>query len=105
MPRSCLTFLLLVLFAATVFFATPAEAQQSPICGKRTELIGKLKNQYSERPVANGLATNGGILEVLASPAGNSWTIVVTMPNGTSCLIAAGENWESAARFAAGKGI
>jgi len=66
----------------------------SPICGKRSNFLSKLKKQYSEVPVANGLATNGGILEVLASSQGNSWTIMVTMPNGTTCLIAAGENWE-----------
>ncbi len=77
----------------------------TPICGSRTELVGKLKNQYSERPVAGGLATNGGILEVLASPNGNSWTIVLTMPDGTSCLVAAGKNWQTTTRFVAGKGI
>lgn len=89
--------------------AAPAAAASdnptSPICGTRAELVGKLKNHYSERPVASGLATNGGILEVLTSPTGNSWTIVLTMPNGTSCLIATGENWETATKFAAGKGV
>lgn len=89
--------------------AAPSFASQdgtgSSICGTRAELIGKLKKKYSERPVATGLATNGGILEVLASPTGNSWTIVLTMPDGTSCLIAAGENWETTTKFAAEKGI
>ena len=41
-----------------------------------------------------GLANNGGVIEVLSSKAGNSWTIIITMPNGTACMIAAGENWE-----------
>ncbi len=104
---------LLTLTGLAAFFvaltAVPGFASQdlptSPICGTRSELVDKLKNQYSERPVATGLATNGGIIEVLASPTGNSWTIVLTMPNGTSCLIAAGENWETAAKLASGKGI
>lgn len=95
---------LIAALATAPAFASP-DRPMTPICGKRTELVGKLKSQYSERPVANGLATNGGILEVLASPAGSSWTIVLTMPDGTSCLVAAGENWETAAKFAIGKGI
>jgi len=35
----------------------------------------------------------GQVLELFASSSG-SWTMVVTTPNGTSCLIAAGENWD-----------
>ena len=42
-----------------------------------------------------GLANNGGVIEILSSKTGNSWTIILTMPNGTTCMIAAGENWES----------
>lgn len=66
-----------------------------PICGKRGEVIGKLSGSFSEKPSAMGLTTNGDVIEVLTSPSGATWTIVVTMPNGTSCLIALGENWES----------
>ena len=41
-----------------------------------------------------GLANNGGVLEILVSQSSESWTIIVTMPNGVSCLVAAGESWE-----------
>ena len=41
-----------------------------------------------------GLAPNGGVVEVLASENG-SWTLLVTMPDGHSCVIAVGENWEA----------
>jgi hypothetical protein len=39
------------------------------------------------------LAQPGQVLEVFASSNG-SWTMVMTMPNGKACLIAAGDNWE-----------
>ena len=74
--------------------AHPAFAQQ-PACTKRTEILSHLANKYSEAPVAIGLANNGGVLEVLSSQSGKSWTIILTMPNGTACMIAAGENWEA----------
>ena len=41
-----------------------------------------------------GLSNNGGVVEILTSPEGDTWTIIITMPNGLSFLIAAGENWE-----------
>ena len=49
--------------------------------------------------MAIGLANNGGVIEVLSSQTGTSWTIIITMPNGTSCMIAAGENWEKVPRL------
>ncbi len=73
----------------------PVPVSAKPICGKRSEVIGKLSGSFSEKPSAMGLTTNGDVIEVLTSPSGSTWTIVVTMPNGTSCLIALGENWES----------
>ena len=42
-----------------------------------------------------GLANSGGVIEVLSSKTGESWTIIITMPDGNTCLIAAGENWEA----------
>ena len=41
-----------------------------------------------------GLTASGGIIEVFASQEG-TWTIVITQPNGTSCLIAVGLDWEN----------
>jgi hypothetical protein len=40
-----------------------------------------------------GLAQPGQVIEVFASSNG-SWTMVMTMPDGKACLIAAGDNWE-----------
>lgn len=52
-----------------------------------------LSDQYKESPVGIGLAQPGQVLELFASQAG-SWSMVMTMPDGKACLIAAGENWE-----------
>jgi hypothetical protein len=71
-----------------------ASAQQ-PMCTERNQVLNQLSNQYSEAPVAMGVANNGGVLEILSSRAGKSWTIILTMPSGVTCMIAAGENWEA----------
>ena len=82
--------------AALITVATvPATAQQQQLsCAKRSDVLSHLATKYTEAPVALGIANNGGVLEVLSSETGSSWTIIITMPNGPTCMVAAGENWE-----------
>ncbi|MEE2760445.1 MAG: hypothetical protein VYE18_03265 [Pseudomonadota bacterium] len=49
-----------------------------------------------EITVGMGLATNGGIIELFSSPDGATWTLILTMPNGKSITLSAGENWAGA---------
>jgi hypothetical protein len=80
--------------ALVTAFSLPSAAQQQAACAKRTDVLKHLSAKYTEAPVALGLANNGGVLEVLSSKSGTSWTIIITMPNGPTCMVAAGENWE-----------
>ena len=75
--------------------STSASAQTS--CGPREQLVKILADQYKEDPVGIGLAQPGQVLEVFASSAG-TWTMVMTMPDGKACMIAAGDNWEMVTR-------
>ncbi len=43
----------------------------------------------------DGLAANNGVVEVFASPETGTWTIIVTLPDGQTCLVASGEGYES----------
>ncbi len=79
-----------------------AAAANRPTCDRRDEVLRHLEGAYSETPVAIGLASNGGIVEVLTDGTGSTWTIIVTMPSGMSCLVAAGEDWEAVRRVAVG---
>jgi hypothetical protein len=65
-------------------------------CGKRANLLQHLKNKFGENPVAIGVTDNGGVVEILASENGSTWTLIVTMPYGESCMIATGKYWETA---------
>lgn len=82
--------------AAALSFALtlPAAAQEQLACAQRNDVLKHLSAKYTEAPVALGLANNGGVLEVLSSRGGSSWTIIITMPNGPTCMVAAGEHWE-----------
>jgi len=69
-----------------------AVAQQA--CDKRTKLLDHLKRKYEEAPTALGVANNGGLVELLKTEEGKTWTLIITLPNGMTCLLAAGEDWE-----------
>ena len=81
-------------FAAAAGVALPSPSHAQTVCSNRTNFIKELSSQHREDPVAMGLAANGSVLEVLASKDG-TWTILITSPNGTSCVVAVGENWEA----------
>ncbi len=66
------------------------------MCAAREAVLRQLNENYGERPVATGLVSNGTVIEVLAARSG-TWTILVTRPDGTSCVVAAGEGWEDLA--------
>ena len=79
------------LAALTAIGMSPASAQSA--CGPREQLVKLLSDQYKEESVGMGLSQPGQVLEVFASSNG-SWTMVMTMPDGKACMIAAGDNWE-----------
>ena len=87
----------LALTAAAVVLAvapSPSVAQAQRICGDRAELIKNLEHKYSERPRAIGLVANGGLLEILVSPAGG-WTILISYPRQPTCVVAVGKEWQN----------
>ena len=91
------TILLAGLGALTVM-ASAADAQTAPAefqCSARPFLVDKLRERYAEVPVAMGLQSNGTGLEVFASRRANTWSVVITAPNGVSCLVSEGQSWET----------
>ena len=87
-------------FVTAVALPLPAMAGNMA-CSQRDDVLAQLGTKYKEAPSAVGIANNGGLIEVLTSDDGSTWTIIVSMPNGTSCLLAAGEDWQSVAAAAA----
>ena len=90
----------LFVFLSALALATPVLAQtsQQRACSTRVDLLKRLGQVYSEVPVALGIATNGGMLEVLSTKHGSTWTIIITMPDGNSCMFASGESWQALPR-------
>ena len=89
--RRYLTATSTALILGSILTAPAALAQ--PVCGSHQSISENLKKSYTEAPISMGITSGGGIIEVFSSPKG-TWTLVITQPNGMSCLIAAGQDWE-----------
>lgn len=93
---------ILSLIVAAFTFLVAGDAVAG-ICFDRAELMKHLDTKFSEAPVAAGLANNGSVIEVFASKEGNTFTIVLTQPNGATCVMASGEAWMGIKSPEAGK--
>ena len=76
--------------------STNAAAENS--CGERKSYLAQLSEKFAESHAAIGTTADGGILEIFASDQG-TWTILVSFPNGQSCFVAAGRDWEALAKI------
>ncbi len=92
---SKLSFFVRLAISIGLLHATPiAEAQGRPACAKRDLVVQRLEERFGETLRSMGLNQNEGLVEVFASEATGTWTILMTMPDGVSCLLAAGRMWE-----------
>jgi hypothetical protein len=83
--------LLLTASAFAMLASSPAMAQM--VCGERVTIVKALEAGHQEQKTATGLSGNGGLVELFTGDAG-SWTLLLTLPGGPTCLLGAGEAWE-----------
>ena len=76
-----------------LLLAAAAPAVAGARCGPRAEVIEMLGERYEETRRGMGMAGSTQVLEVFASQDG-TWTVLVTDPEGRSCLVASGQAWE-----------
>lgn len=85
----------LVVGMIVALFTVAANAQA--VCAARQDMVDNLKQTYGEQQSSVGISRNGAMVEVFTSPTG-TWTIIITRPNGVSCLAATGQNWQQMER-------
>ncbi len=86
----------MIRMALILSFLGVAAQARSPIaeviCEPPPALHERLQRQYEAHRSATGIRDPEQIMEVWTGPTGN-WTLIVTYANGTSCIVAMGENW------------
>jgi hypothetical protein len=79
--------------ALLVIAATPVTAQTLP-CAAREQVLQFVIDQRSEVRLARGTASRGATLDLFAADSG-TWSLVLHLPDGRSCLLANGDNFEA----------
>ncbi|PZQ51719.1 MAG: hypothetical protein DI556_04985 [Rhodovulum sulfidophilum] len=87
--------------ATLVWTTPPAEARDAPPCAARSEVVARLAADFGETPRGLGLAGKARLIELFASEATGTWTLLRTEADGTTCLLAAGRDWLAAPAVAA----
>ncbi len=82
------------LIAASALFLSVSSANAEQFCAPRDRAVIQLEKQFGEMISRRGLAANGKrMIELLVSEKG-SWTVLISDPNGRSCVLTSGENWQ-----------
>ena len=80
--------------AAALSAAAPALAES---CAPREDAVAYLTREYGESRQGIGLTSDGTVMEMFSSAETGTWTITVTRPDGTTCMIASGVGYEGLA--------
>lgn len=81
--------------SATAALASDDVDPAPRVCGDRAAILTRLEQRHEETREGLGLASDGGVLELLVSPEG-SWTLLVTYPDRPTCVVAVGQAWQAA---------
>lgn len=84
-----------VLATLALLLAANAASARTAACATHEKMSEQLERKNTEIPVALGLAHSGQLVQVFASEDGATWTVVLTRPDGTSCIAAAGRYWQT----------
>lgn len=77
--------------------AVPAMAAN---CANRDMVVERLQTKYSENFAAGGLQSSSDkkvLVEVWASEETGTFTVMLTTPEGVSCVVATGTDWHQSA--------
>ncbi len=79
-----------------VITAIPAHAQDN--CAQRDQVVLRLQEDFAEQLTAGGLyndTENTSVVEVWSSPETGTFTVMLTTPDGFSCIVATGTDWHA----------
>lgn len=82
-----------LLLATALLFPGAASAQTLP-CAPRERVLAFVIDQRGEARMATGQAAQGASIELFAAPNG-TWTLLLNLPDGRTCLLANGEGFEA----------
>ncbi len=91
-------FRLTAAFCAAFFMLAGPAAGQEPqsrgrVCALHDTIVQGLESGWGETQAGLGINSAGALVEVFVSADHTTWTIIVTRPDGWSCVVTAGRDW------------
>lgn len=87
------TFMVLAALLLISGMTVPANAQEGMNCNTGEDMTNALAREYAEQPAGLGVTNAGTVVELWQGDGGSCWTLLLTMPNGNSCIVGAGSDW------------
>ena len=87
---------LILALLTSLGIAAAAPVVANPNCGQRDAVVEKLSNQYKEQLTVGGLQKRQSVqavMEIWASEETGTFTVLITNPQGISCIVAAGTDF------------
>ena len=105
MPCNLQKHLFALSFGFTLLILATHNAHAQPAqCALRPDVLAALATKYGEARRGIGIAGQNAVMELFVNPATGTWTILVTTPDGKTCLIASGSDFEATRDPAPAKG-
>ncbi|GHC52838.1 hypothetical protein [Neogemmobacter tilapiae] len=100
MPVPQFLFALSLGFGGVIWAVQASHAQSAPPCAPRATVVEALSERYGESRQSIGMSADNMVVEVYASRETGSWSLVITRPDGLSCLAVTGNGFEVLAEAA-----
>lgn len=83
-----------ILLSATAALMTATTASHAMgQCGDREAITQHLAEKFGERHAAIGLQSDSGLLEIWSSEQSGTWSVLLTRPDGQTCVMATGTDF------------
>ncbi len=84
-----------LLLTLALFAGSSSIVPAQMLCVERVDMLNRLASEYGEELIEVKMMEEHGLLEVLKSPTRGTWTLLLTKPSGTSCVLATGNGLDT----------
>jgi hypothetical protein len=81
--------------ALAIALLTVSAAHATPPCGAHDDQVSSLGREFGEVLQIQALSGNGTLIEMFVNPRTKTWTAMATTPDGKSCLLDAGADFQA----------
>jgi hypothetical protein len=79
------------LMAGALLIPTPAEARTA--CAPRQAIVERLTGMFNEHRASLMIDNQGNLVEIFANLGTGSWTLLITRPGGSACVVSSGQDY------------